>query len=71
MTMVQYKICYSLQQIHYLSHFYLLVTEAQEGGISKFMQTLGTAYAMYNNQKYERTGGLFEGKLKAQHVDFD
>jgi len=53
------------------NHFHLLITEMTEGGISKFMQKLGTAYSMYYNTKYERTGGLFEGKFKAQHASTD
>ncbi len=53
------------------NHFHVLLTEAQDGGISKFMQKLGTAYAMYYNQKYDRTGSLFEGKFKARHTDSD
>ena len=53
------------------NHFHFLITEITEGGISKFMQKLGTAYSMYYNKKYERTGVLFEGKFKAQHVDND
>ncbi|OGI95740.1 hypothetical protein A2917_00260 [Candidatus Nomurabacteria bacterium RIFCSPLOWO2_01_FULL_42_17] len=53
------------------NHFHILITEITEGGISKFMQKLGTAYSMYYNKKYERTGGLFEGKFKSQHADTD
>ncbi|MEK7140879.1 MAG: hypothetical protein AAB815_03790, partial [Patescibacteria group bacterium] len=40
-------------------------------GISKFMQKLSTAYVMYFNKKYKRTGGLFEGKFKSQHLHND
>jgi len=53
------------------NHFHILVTEKVEGGISKFMQKLSTAYSMYYNKKYERTGGLFEGKFKSQHASTD
>ena len=35
------------------------------------MQKLTTAYVMYYNKKYERTGGLFEGRFKAEHLDSD
>lgn len=35
------------------------------------MQKLSTAYVMYYNNKYERTGGLFEGKFKSQHLNTD
>lgn len=53
------------------NHFHILITEQQEGGISKFMQKLSTAYAMYYNKKYERTGSLFEGKFKSVHMSND
>ncbi|MCR4279326.1 MAG: transposase [Candidatus Zambryskibacteria bacterium] len=53
------------------NHFHILISESEEGGISKFMQKLSTAYAMYYNNKYKRTGGLFEGKFKSQHLSDD
>jgi putative transposase len=53
------------------NHFHILITQIEDNGISKFMQKLSTAYSMYYNQKYERTGGLFEGKFKSQHADTD
>ena len=53
------------------NHFHILITEKAEKGISRFMQKLSTAYVMYYNQKYKRTGSLFEGKLKAEHLNND
>lgn len=53
------------------NHFHILITEKVEGGISNFMQKLSTAYAMYYNKKYERSGSLFEGKFKSKHIDKD
>ncbi len=53
------------------NHFHILITPKEEGGVSKFMQKLTTAYVMYYNQKYKRTGGLFEGKFKSQHLAND
>ncbi len=53
------------------NHFHILITETKDGGISKFMQKLSTAYSMYYNKKYKRTGGLFEGKFKSQHANND
>lgn len=50
------------------NHFHILVTPSMENGVSKFMQKITTAYSMYYNQKYSRTGSLFEGKFKATHV---
>ncbi len=53
------------------NHFHILLTDTGEGNISKFMQKLITAYVMYFNKKYQRSGGLFEGKFKAEHADND
>jgi len=53
------------------THFHLLIKEKQEGGISKFMSKLSTAYSMYFNKKYERIGCLFVGSFKAKHADKD
>ncbi len=53
------------------NHFHILMHEAKEGGISKFMQKITTAYVMYYNKKYKRMGGLFEGKFKSQHATSD
>ena len=53
------------------NHFHLLVREQKEGGISKFLEKLSTAYSKFFNKKYERTGSLFEGRFRAAHVDSD
>ncbi|MDI6821152.1 MAG: transposase [Patescibacteria group bacterium] len=50
------------------NHFHLLLKQKKENGIIKFMQKLGTGYTMYFNQKYERVGGLFQGRFKATLV---
>lgn len=51
------------------NHFHILLTEKIEGGVSKFIQKLCTAYVMYYNKKYDRTGSLFEGKFKSKHIN--
>ncbi|MCX6755203.1 MAG: transposase [Candidatus Nomurabacteria bacterium] len=53
------------------NHFHLLLTQKIDGGISKFMQKITTAYSMYYNKKYIRTGSLFEGKFKSIHIEED
>ncbi|HEY4488761.1 MAG TPA: transposase [Candidatus Paceibacterota bacterium] len=53
------------------SHPHLLLRERDYGGISAFMQKLGTAYTMYFNKKYERSGSLFSSRFKARHVNSD
>lgn len=47
------------------NHFHLLLEQRCENGIVKFMQKLGTGYTMFFNKKYERVGGLFQGRFKA------
>ena len=53
------------------NHYHLLVRQRGDNGISKFMQKLGTGWTMYFNQKYQRTGALFQGLFKAVHVNKD
>lgn len=53
------------------NHFHLLVREGEEGNISLFMKKLSTAYVMYFNKKYDRTGSLFEGRFKSEHASDD
>lgn len=53
------------------NHLHLLVYEKEEAGISSFMHKLMTAYSLFYNKKYSRTGRLFEGTFKAKHLDTD
>lgn len=53
------------------NHFHILIQEKIEGGISKYMLKLMTAYTMYFNKKYERTGKLYEGVFKSIHINDD
>lgn len=39
-----------------------------DNNLSIFMKRVGSAYSMYYNKKYSKTGSLFEGKFKAEHV---
>ncbi len=47
------------------NHYHLLLTQRVEGGITAFMHKLGTAYTMYFNTKFKRSGALFQGRFKA------
>lgn len=53
------------------NHFHILVHEKIENGTSVFMKKLLTAYAMYFNKKYKRTGILFQGRFKSEHASTD
>lgn len=53
------------------NHFHLLLRQVVENGITNFMHKVGTGYTMYFNQKFERTGSLFQGPFKAVLVKND
>ncbi len=50
------------------NHFHLLLMQRSKGGIAAFMQKLGTAYTMFFNKKYQRTGVLFQGVFKCVRI---
>lgn len=58
-------VCYCLNP----NHFHLLLKQSSEKGIQKFMQRLGTGYTNYFNEKYKRSGGLFQGTYKSVHIE--
>lgn len=51
------------------NHYHLLLSEKVEGGITKFLRKLNIGYANYFNERYERSGSLFQGRTKRIHVD--
>jgi len=51
------------------NHFHILAFERIDGGISKFMEKLSTAYSMYFNKKNDRSGGLIERPFKVKYID--
>ncbi len=59
------------------NHFHLYITknprkkDFRKNAISEFMRKVLTSYSKYFNQKYKRTGSLFEGKFKDTHIDKD
>lgn len=53
------------------NHFHLILRQKRRKGIVGFMQKLGTGYTNYFNKKYDRVGGLFQGRFKAVHVNKD
>lgn len=53
------------------NHFHILIKQEKDDGISVFIQKISTAYAMYYNKKYKRTGSLFEGKFKSKYAGED
>ena len=51
------------------NHYHFILQQTEEKGIEKFMQKLGTGFTNYFNNKYHRSGVLFQGKFKARHID--
>lgn len=53
------------------SHYHLLISPLTENGVSRFMKKLNMGYAKYFNEKYERSGALFQGKYKSVYIESD
>ena len=53
------------------NHFHLLLFQKSADGITRLMRSIGTAYSMYFNKRYERSGTLFQGRYKAKAIDSD
>lgn len=50
------------------NHFHILVKENIQGGISSYVRKVLTAYSMYFNKKYNRSGSLFQGRFKSKYI---
>lgn len=46
------------------NHYHLLISERMEGGITTFIRKLNIGYAKFFNEKYKRSGTLFQGRTK-------
>ncbi len=53
------------------NHYHLLLSERMEGGISLFLKKLNGGYAKYFNERYDRSGTLFQGRTKKILIDSD
>lgn len=53
------------------NHYHLLVSEVVERGISLFMKKLNMGYTKYFNEKYHRSGALWQGKHKRVGIERD
>ena len=51
------------------NHIHCIVTPRVEGALSRTMQNLEGTYARYFNRRYERTGGLYEGRFRSFPID--
>jgi len=57
-------IAYYLNQ----NHYHLIVKQNKERGISEFMRKLSIGYTCYFNERYKRSGVLFQGTFKAREI---
>ena len=46
------------------NHYHLLLSESSEGGLVQFLRKLNIGYAKYFNERYKRSGTLFQGRTK-------
>jgi len=53
------------------NHFHFLIHQQSADAIDKFMNSLGTRYAMYFNKRHHRVGTLFQDLYKAVAVTSD
>ena len=51
------------------NHVHLLLTPQREDSIGQMFQSIGRDYVRYINQKYQRCGGLWEGRHKGNIVE--
>ncbi len=53
------------------NHYHMLLSEQVEGGITKFIMKLNVGYAKFFNEKYKRSGTLFQGRTKKVLITTD
>jgi putative transposase len=59
--------CYALMG----NHVHLLTTPGADESLPRTMQSVGVRYVRYFNRRYERTGGLWDGRYRASLVNTD
>ncbi|MBN2197630.1 transposase [Candidatus Wolfebacteria bacterium] len=47
------------------NHYHLLLKPKKDSGVSEFIKKINGGYAKYFNNRYQRTGTLFQGKYKS------
>lgn len=53
------------------NHYHLVLSERVENGLSLFLRKLNVGYANYFNERYERSGTLFQGRTKKIAIERD
>ncbi|MEK7590358.1 MAG: transposase [Patescibacteria group bacterium] len=47
------------------NHYHLMLRPLFDDGVARFMKKLNMGYARYFNEKYQRSGALFQGRYKS------
>ena len=53
------------------NHYHLILRQEKDKGIEEFMRRVATGYTSFFNQKYDRSGSLFQGRYKRKRIDSD
>jgi putative transposase len=53
------------------NHVHLLLSCTESNGIGRLMQSVGRGYVRYFNDRYQRTGTLWEGRYRATVIESD
>ena len=53
------------------NHYHLVLEQIATNGISKFIKSFAGGYTKHFNEKYDRSGVLFQGPFKAEHINSD
>lgn len=51
------------------NHFHLLATPSTDEALPKMMQSVGRSYVRYFNDRYQRSGTLWEGRYKSTLIE--
>lgn len=51
------------------NHYHFILEQLVDDGVSMFMKRIGGGYTKYFNEKYKRSGVLFQGRYKVIHID--
>ena len=51
------------------NHYHLILKQVTDKGIEKFMHKVGMGYSKYFNNKYTRSGALFQGVFQSINID--
>ncbi|MDT8337353.1 MAG: transposase [Candidatus Izemoplasmatales bacterium] len=51
------------------NHYHLLLSTENKSSLTTFMRKVGTGYTLYFNEKYNRSGCLFQGRYKSIFIE--